>query len=319
MSLAEQLIEMGFQKDQIDNAINVGKAANMEQAIDWIMTNENKIASGAAASSEPVLNLSSSSSAAEETTTEDQAEANSLKCDECGKLLKDADAATAHAMRTNHSSFSECTEVLKPLTAEEKEEMKKKIQERIVARRKEQQVADEKKAIEMEKKRISEGKSLLEIKQKREEEEMKKIAEANRREKIETQLAKQRAIEQIEADKRARREKAAAEKGGVTIGDVPTAKPQQVAATQPTRQYDECNLQVRLSDGSTIRQIFKATDRFEKVFEWIRQAQHSDPFMLLQNYPKKEFQESDNDKTLNELGLVPSGSLMVKALTHFQT
>ncbi len=44
----------------------------------------------------------------------------------CGKLLKDADAATAHAMRTNHSSFSECTDVIKPLTAEEKEEMKKK-------------------------------------------------------------------------------------------------------------------------------------------------------------------------------------------------
>ncbi len=44
----------------------------------------------------------------------------------CGKLLKDPDAATAHAMKTNHSSFSECTDVVKPLTAEEKEEMKKR-------------------------------------------------------------------------------------------------------------------------------------------------------------------------------------------------
>ncbi|CAF3960535.1 unnamed protein product [Rotaria sp. Silwood2] len=165
MSIAEQLAEMGFEKNQIDSAINAGKAANMEQAIDWITTHENEIASGTTISSEPVLNLSSSTTAAA-TTTEDQAEANSLKCDECGKLLKDADAATAHAMRTNHSSFSECTETIKPLTAEEKEEMKKKIQERIVARRKEQQVADEKKAIEMEKKRIVEGKTLLEIKQK---------------------------------------------------------------------------------------------------------------------------------------------------------
>jgi len=39
--------------------------------------------------------------------------------------LKDADMATAHAMKTNHSSFSECTEAIKPLTAEEKEEKKK--------------------------------------------------------------------------------------------------------------------------------------------------------------------------------------------------
>jgi hypothetical protein len=85
-------------------------------------------------------------------------------------------------MRTNHSSFSECTDAIKPLTAEDKEEMKKKfelhlnftkrifiscrIQERIVARRKEQQIADEQKALEMEKKRILDGKVLSEIKQK---------------------------------------------------------------------------------------------------------------------------------------------------------
>jgi len=174
MSLAEQLADMGFEKNQIDSAINTGKAANLEQAIDWITAHENEITSGSAASSEPVLNLSSSSNAAA-TTTEAEPEVNSLKCDECGKLLKDADAATAHAMRTNHSSFSECTDVIKPLTTEEREEMKKKIQERIVARRKEQQIADEQKALEMEKKRIIDGKTLSDLKQKREEEEMKKL------------------------------------------------------------------------------------------------------------------------------------------------
>lgn len=44
----------------------------------------------------------------------------------CGKLLKDTDAATFHAAKTNHSSFSECTESVKPLTAEEREAMKKR-------------------------------------------------------------------------------------------------------------------------------------------------------------------------------------------------
>jgi len=165
---------------------------------------------------------------------------------------------------------------------------------------------------------------------------MKKIAEANRREKIETQLAKQRAIEQIEADKRARRERAAAEKAGVPVGDIQQPKPQPVAQSQPTRQYDECNLQVRLPDGSTVRQTFKSADRFEKVVDWIRQTQQSRPFLLIQNFPKKDFNENDNSKSLTELGkyqivvlcflhsrcflgLVPSGSLMVKPLTHFQT
>ena len=164
---------------------------------------------------------------------------------------------------------------------------------------------------------------------------MKKIADANRREKLETQLAKQRAIDQIEADKRARRAKAEAEKSGTPV--VEASKPQHIVAPQPTRQYDECNLQVRLPDGSTIRQTFKAADSFEKVVEWIRSKQPSAPFVLLQNYPKKEFQENDNHKSLTDLGknarrvsvsvlslhdrvgLVPSGSLMVKQLTHFQT
>lgn len=131
---------------------------------------------------------------------------------------------------------------------------------------------------------------------------MKKIAEANRREKIETQLAKQRAIEQIEADKRARREKAAAEKAGVPVGDIQQPKPQPVAQSQPARQYDECNLQVRLPDGSTVRQTFKSADRFEKVVDWIRQTQQSRPFLLVQNFPKKDFSENDNSKSLTELG-----------------
>jgi hypothetical protein len=46
--------------------------------------------------------------------------------------LKDADAATAHAMRTDHSSFSECADRIKPPTAEEKEEMKKKYKNFII-------------------------------------------------------------------------------------------------------------------------------------------------------------------------------------------
>lgn len=133
---------------------------------------------------------------------------------------------------------------------------------------------------------------------------MKKIAEANRREKRETELAKQRAIEQIEADKRARREKAAAEKAGASaISEVSTTKPQPVASTQPTRQYDECNLQVRFPDGTVSRQTFKAVDLFEKVMEWVRSIQSSYPFILIQNFPRKEFTESDNYKTLTSLGL----------------
>jgi len=148
---------------------------------------------------------------------------------------------------------------------------------------------------------------------------MKKLAEANRREKLEAQQAKQRVIDQIEADKKARREKAEVEKSGGTVADIPPPKPHHVVTPQPARQYDECTIQIRLPDGSNERHTFKSTDRFEKVLEWMRESQQSRPFVLVQNYPKKEFNDTDGSKTLNELGLVPTGSLMLKVLAHFQT
>ena len=57
-------------------------------------------------------------------TPEDEAAAGvqvmSLQCDECGKKLRTQQDCQAHAARTNHASFSESTDEIKPLTAEEK-------------------------------------------------------------------------------------------------------------------------------------------------------------------------------------------------------
>ncbi len=46
--------------------------------------------------------------------------AKSLKCEDCGKILRDENAAQLHAMKTEHTNFSESTEAIKPLTPEEK-------------------------------------------------------------------------------------------------------------------------------------------------------------------------------------------------------
>ena len=44
-----------------------------------------------------------------------------IVCCRCGKLLRDADAVQFHAAKTQHSSFSESTDEVKPLSKEEKE------------------------------------------------------------------------------------------------------------------------------------------------------------------------------------------------------
>jgi UBX domain-containing protein 1/4 len=74
----------------------------------------------------------------------DQATAQSLKCDECGKLFKDASKAEFHAVKSGHQSFSESTEAVKPLvhfiflqTPEEKAAKLLELQERLKAKREE--------------------------------------------------------------------------------------------------------------------------------------------------------------------------------------
>ena len=48
--------------------------------------------------------------------------AKSVKCEDCGKLLKSALDAEAHAAKSGHANFAETTEEIKPLTEEEKKQ-----------------------------------------------------------------------------------------------------------------------------------------------------------------------------------------------------
>jgi hypothetical protein len=109
---------------------------------------------------------------------------NSLKCDDCGVLLKDEDFATLHAHKTGHVNFSQSTEAIKPKTKEEIAEQKQRLQEKLVHLRAEKQRKEKEDEIEREKSRRKDGRQLNEIKQKFHEDEMKRVAEQKRREKI---------------------------------------------------------------------------------------------------------------------------------------
>lgn len=72
-------------------------------------------------------------------TSTEEAEAKSLRCDECGKLFKNQEEVEFHAAKTNHSSFSESTEEKKPLTEEEKKAQLVLLEERLKLKRKERE------------------------------------------------------------------------------------------------------------------------------------------------------------------------------------
>ena len=95
-------------------------------------------------------------------------------------------------------------ELAKPLTAEEKAEQLRRVQERMALKKKEREELEKKDLIEREKKRREYGKEATVQKQKFEQLEREKIANELKRQKEEDRIARERVREQIAADKAAR-------------------------------------------------------------------------------------------------------------------
>ncbi|XP_064407905.1 UBX domain-containing protein 1 isoform X2 [Latimeria chalumnae] len=164
-----------------------------------------------------------------------------------------------------------------PLTEEEKREQIKRLEELMVQKQREREEREKQEAIEREKQRRRQGQELSMIRQKHQEEEMKKLAEERRREKIEERLAKQRVREKIERDKAERAKK------------------------------------IRLLDGSTLTQTFRAKEQMAAVrlYVELNRTDGQEPFNLITTFPRRVFTEEDMEKPLQELGLVPSAVLTV--------
>lgn len=61
--------------------------------------------------------------------------ARSLKCDDCGKMFRNATEAEFHASKTQHENFSQSTEEIAPLTEEEKKAKLAALREKLAAKR----------------------------------------------------------------------------------------------------------------------------------------------------------------------------------------
>ncbi|XP_074649180.1 UBX domain-containing protein 1-like isoform X2 [Tubulanus polymorphus] len=239
----------------------------------------------------------------------------SLKCDDCGKLLRDEDAVQLHAARSGHSNFSESTEEIKPLTEEEKQEQLARIQEKLKEKRVEKAKKEQEEAREKEKLRRIQGRDLTAAKQKMKDDEMKQLAEQRRREKHEEKLARQKVREQIEEDKKARAAKFP-KQGQQTATVTPASQPVPAPATASPavkKTYDKSRIQIRLMDGECVTETFDVKSELARVRLFI-QMKLGDPcaqFALMTTYPRKVFTDEDMEKPLSELGLVPSAVLIV--------
>ncbi|KAF9580222.1 hypothetical protein BGW38_003225 [Lunasporangiospora selenospora] len=79
----------------------------------------------------------------------------------------------------------------------------------------------------------------------------------------------------------------------------------------PALAFDTSRLNIRLFDGSSIRNTFKATDTLQRVREWIDTNQDGDnAYNIAQIIPARTF--LDESKMLRDLELCPSATLVLK-------
>ncbi|OZJ05954.1 hypothetical protein BZG36_01180 [Bifiguratus adelaidae] len=314
-----QLISMGFPEVRVQKAWKATNGAGLQPAMDWLLAHSDDPNiddpippqhSGGKLTAPSVVGQAQSAGSQEGKCEQT---AQSLKCDDCGKLFRDAAGAERHAMRTEHTNFSESTMAIKPLTEEEKAQKLKELKEKLAAKRAERELLEKEEEKSKEKVRRKTGQEMAAIKEKIEQEEMRKTLEAKRREKAEDKAAKERVLAQIAADRAERAARQAAQKQGKPYDPetATTTTPAAPKVAAPKKDYTETRIQIRLDRGAPLTQVFKTDDTLSAVHDYVASQRGDSSFKLSSNFPRKLFREEDMSKTLKELNLVPSAALLI--------
>ncbi|KAG0016772.1 hypothetical protein BGZ81_011039 [Podila clonocystis] len=165
---------------------------------------------------------------------------------------------------------------------------------------------------------------------------LKDQIEKEKREEAEYKKRVKQALEEDKARRRAEREKAeaalAASRSSSSLNgprdqEAPEVLlPHEVRAQNaglrearndaaPSLACESSRLNIRLFDGSSIRNTFKATDTLEQVRKWINENQEGDEnaYNIVQLIPARTF--TDETKMLRDLELCPSATLVLKQIT----
>ncbi|KAJ1949067.1 hypothetical protein FBU59_001312 [Linderina macrospora] len=306
----DTLVEFGFPAVRIDKALKATQGKGLQAALDWLDSHQND-----AGIDDPIEEAPAPT--VESTTSTDEApaaSAQSLVCNECGKQFSSHDKASYHASKSGHSDFSESTEAVKPLTEEEKAEKFAQLQAKIAAKRKAQADKDKEEQKRNELIRRKAGQGEQEIREKLQEQEQLKAIAKQRQEKELDKLAKQRIKEQIESD---RREREARRRRDSAQDAAKQQQPKQSmlqAGVPKVAAGDQARLQIRpMSKGfgniGHITHVFESSQTLADVVSFVKRETGISHFKLATTFPRKEFSERHQTRTLAELGLAPSAAL----------
>ncbi|XP_072542639.1 UBX domain-containing protein 4 [Salminus brasiliensis] len=248
--------------------------------------------------------------AAAATTTAASKESLSMPLEEEG--------ASGHATPGDDRSLSsddtsQASQAEEPLDAKV-ERLTKKLEERREQKRKGEEENEIKK--EMERRKL--GKDMLDFKRKQEEDKTKRILEERNREKAEERAARERVKQQIaqdRADRAARYAKNKEEVEAARIAALQARQAEQEMKKEATERERSAiaRIQFRLPDGSSLTNQFPSETRLQEARQFAAQevGHRYGHFSLATMFPRREFTAEDLGKTLLELELAPSASIVL--------
>lgn len=149
------------------------------------------------------------------------------------------------------------------------------------------------------------------------------------RRKQEAMQERDRVRSLIEADKQERKAREERRRAEALAQSAPPEQDRSEARTEKRATSAQCGIQVRLLDGSTIRQRFKAQDNLQSAVRSFVDSNRTDgtaPYtfkLVLTPHPSRAVNESEEKFSFEKLGLLPGVSLAlipVKNLAHaYQT
>uniref|UniRef100_A0A8C5NHH4 UBX domain-containing protein 4 n=1 Tax=Gouania willdenowi TaxID=441366 RepID=A0A8C5NHH4_GOUWI len=196
------------------------------------------------------------------------------------------------------------------------EELMKRIQhvnQKLEERREQKKKGEEE---EMERRKV--GKDMQDFKKKQEDEKTKRLLEERNREKAEEKAARERVKQQIAMDRaeRAARFSKAQEEQMATKQALLQARQAEQEARKESMLRERstiARIQFRLPDGSSITNQFSSQGRLQEAWQFAAQevGNRYGNFTLATMFPRREFTSKDLNKTLLELELVPSASIVL--------
>ncbi|GAA5795159.1 hypothetical protein HPULCUR_000513 [Helicostylum pulchrum] len=172
------------------------------------------------------------------------------------------------------------------------------------------------KAQENEIKRREQGKLAQETQQNLQEKQNKLHVEKMKREKKADEEYKKRVKEQIATDRANQIATRKAQKQ--TLEQNKTTIEEPSSSSTSSSFYDRSNLNIKQLDGSSLRHSFSSSDTLAIVSQWIDTSRTDGdmPFKLFAQFPNRNFDIGDEQRTLLELKLCPSGTLIMKPIKN---